>query len=855
MSARSTDDLTQAAAGGLRWIAYARVAIELMLFAVMVVLARLIPPAAFGIFAVVVIVQELAVTMPMEGVGGALVQRREVGRDHLQSGLVLTLATSLALAAVTVALAVLLVGPLFGQETELLVIATTPYFLFGAVYAIPLAVLRRRLDFRRIGILDVSQGAVRALATLALAFAGLDAPALVFGGMTGMAAVLVLALVFVSVPLPRWHPGAARDLLPYGRPAALATVAWTGFRNGDYAVIGSVLGPAQAGFYWRAYQLAVEYQSKVAVAMVQIAFPVLSRTTNVQELLALRQRMVQLQAVVLFPLLALLLLLAPVLVPWLFGSTWERAVLPTQILVLGGAAALMTNACGSALMAEGRARAVLGYGVAHFFVYIGAVVAVAPLGIAAVAITGSVVHAVFTAVAYVVLLRGDVPSPIAVLWRDVMPATVASASLVAVGVPVDLWLSGAEVSALPHMAAVGIVGGIAYLIALRTWFPASSHDLRAAIAQILPEKILPGRSLVSRDPDQRTAMRPDQEDPAKNRSRQSRLAGERILITGGAGTIGSTIADRLVERGAGEVVVLDDFTRGRRENLAWAEENGNVTVVEGDVRDRALVGELTEGIDVVFHQAAIRITQCAEEPRLAHEVLVDGTFNVVEAAAKAEVRKLVAASSASVYGMAEEFPTAELHHPYANDTLYGAAKTFGEGLLRSYRAMTGLDYVALRYFNVYGPRMDAHGAYTEVLIRWMERIAEGKPPLIFGDGRQTMDFVCVPDVARANVLAAESDLTGAVLNVAGGVETSLTELAQGLLRAMGSDLPVEHGPARKVNDVSRRLADTSAAEDALGFRAEIGLEEGLARLVAWWRATRDEGYIPAGAMVSSERSS
>jgi UDP-glucose 4-epimerase len=328
-----------------------------------------------------------------------------------------------------------------------------------------------------------------------------------------------------------------------------------------------------------------------------------------------------------------------------------------------------------------------------------------------------------------------------------------------------------------------------------------------------------------------------------------RIAGERMLVTGGAGTIGSTLVDLLVEGGAAEVVVLDNFVRGRRQNLASAESNGNVTVVEGDVRDRALIGELTQGIDLVFHQAAIRITQCADEPRLALEVLVDGTFNVVEAAAAAGVRRLVAASSASVYGLAEEFPTAESHHPYANDTLYGAAKTFNEGLLRSYHAMTGLDYLALRYFNVYGPRMDVHGAYTEVLVRWMERIARGQPPLIFGDGMQTMDFVCVPDIARANVLAAEAPVTDAVFNIASGIETSLNELAETLLRVMGSDLDIEYGPARSVNGVTRRLADTSSASEVLGFDAEIGLEEGLTQLVDWWREEQaeSEGLISEGA--------
>jgi len=331
------------------------------------------------------------------------------------------------------------------------------------------------------------------------------------------------------------------------------------------------------------------------------------------------------------------------------------------------------------------------------------------------------------------------------------------------------------------------------------------------------------------------------------------IAGARHFVTGGAGTIGSTLVDQLVEGGAAEVVVLDNFVRGRRENLEWACANGNVTVVDGDVCDRALVAELSEGIDVVFHQAAIRITQCAEEPRLALEVLVDGTFNVVEAAVAAGVRKLIAASSASVYGLAEEFPTDELHHPYANDTLYGASKTFNEGLLRSYRAMSGLDYVALRYFNVYGPRMDVHGAYTEVLVRWMERIAAGEPPLIFGDGTQTMDFVCVPDIARANVLAAEADATDAVYNVASGTETSLQELAETLLRAMGSDLAIEYGPERAVNRVPRRLADIEAAKRDLGFEAEIDLEQGLRMLVDWWGASRNGSRAAAPAsLVSSE---
>lgn len=317
------------------------------------------------------------------------------------------------------------------------------------------------------------------------------------------------------------------------------------------------------------------------------------------------------------------------------------------------------------------------------------------------------------------------------------------------------------------------------------------------------------------------------------------LQGAQVLVTGGAGTIGSTIVDQLLTAGVGHVDVLDNFVRGRLANLGPALASGRVTVVEGDLRDRDLVHDVTRGKHLVFHQAAIRITQCAEEPRLALEVLVDGTFSVLEAASEYSVDRVVAASSASVYGMAEEFPTTERHHHHNNDTLYGAAKSFNEGMLRSFRAMYGLDYVALRYFNVYGPRMDVHGLYTEVLVRWMERIADGLPPLIFGDGLQTMDFIFTSDIARANLLAATAPIHEGFYNIASGTETTLLGLADALLCAMDSDLHVEHGPDRAVNGVPRRLASTEAARDDLGFDARVGLEDGLRELVEWWRPQRE----------------
>jgi UDP-glucose 4-epimerase len=317
------------------------------------------------------------------------------------------------------------------------------------------------------------------------------------------------------------------------------------------------------------------------------------------------------------------------------------------------------------------------------------------------------------------------------------------------------------------------------------------------------------------------------------------LAGATVLVTGGAGTIGSTIVDQLLDAGVGHVRILDNLTRGRRENLAAALEDSRTELIVGDLRDVDLVHDVTKGSNIVFHQAAIRITQCAEEPRLALQVLVDGTFTVLEAAAQNRVDKVIAASSASVYGMAEQFPTGERHHHHNNDTFYGAAKSFNEGMLRSFRAMYGLRYIALRYFNVYGPRMDVHGFYTEVLVRWMERIADGEPPLIFGDGSQTMDFIYTEDIARANILAAESNITEGVYNIASQVETSLNGLAKALLLAMDSDLPIEYLSPRAVNGVVRRLADTTAAQRELGFSASVPLEAGLRRLVEWWEPQRD----------------
>ncbi|MGE3272782.1 MAG: NAD-dependent epimerase/dehydratase family protein [Chloroflexota bacterium] len=313
------------------------------------------------------------------------------------------------------------------------------------------------------------------------------------------------------------------------------------------------------------------------------------------------------------------------------------------------------------------------------------------------------------------------------------------------------------------------------------------------------------------------------------------LSGSRVLVTGGAGFIGSYIVDQLLESGAEHVAIIDDFVRGRHENVADAVSTGRVQVVEGDIRDAALVDRLTDGCDLVFHQAALRITQSAEEPVRAVQVMVNGTQNILEAARKHGIKKIAAASTASVYGDPSYLPMDE-KHPFNNRTLYGAVKIANEQILRSYNEMFGLQYVMFRPFNVYGPRMDVFGAYTEVMIRWLERLSRGEPPIIFGDGLQTMDFIYVEDVAEAYIKAMASDVSDEVFNCGTGIETSLRDLCTQLCIAAGHpEMEPVYAPARTVANVTRRQACTRLARERVGWEARTPLADGLNKLVAWHR--------------------
>jgi len=314
-----------------------------------------------------------------------------------------------------------------------------------------------------------------------------------------------------------------------------------------------------------------------------------------------------------------------------------------------------------------------------------------------------------------------------------------------------------------------------------------------------------------------------------------------ILITGGAGFIGSAVIEQLLKTDVSQIYAVDNLVRGRKENLKSAFLDDRIEFIEGDICDRPLMERLLSEADILIHLAALRIRHCIAEPEIAFQIMFQAPFDLFCLAAKSAIERVVSASSSSIYGQADWYPTGERHHPYNDETFYGAGKLFNEGMLRVLANTHGLNFIALRPFNVYGPRMDIHGAYTEVMVRWMERIASGKNPIIYGDGKQSMDFTYVDDVARAFVIAASNSapLAGA-FNVGTGISTSLGELARVVTCAMGSALPVEYQAATNVASVERRQADINLARDILGFEAHIGLEEGVNKLVKWWRT--ETGY-------------
>jgi len=317
------------------------------------------------------------------------------------------------------------------------------------------------------------------------------------------------------------------------------------------------------------------------------------------------------------------------------------------------------------------------------------------------------------------------------------------------------------------------------------------------------------------------------------------ISGKKFLVIGGAGFIGSHLIDELLRTDAGEIIIYDNFFRGSMDNLKEALRDPRVSIFPhgGDILHRDVLHKAMEGVDGVFHLAALWILQCHEYPETAFEVNVQGTFNVAMAAINQKVRRVVFSSSASVYGDALEIPMTE-NHPYNNFTFYGAAKIAGEHFFKSLGHRYGLNWAGLRYMNVYGARQDYKGAYTAVMHKILDRIEQRQRPVVFGDGSQQYDFVYVTDCARANLLAMQADVSGECYNVGRGIGTTIKELSDLLIRLTGTDLEVQYEPAGQTF-VTNRIGCPRKAEKDLGYRWTVDLEEGMRKLIEWRKGDRD----------------
>jgi len=484
--APSGEELREAAAHGVRWSLISRPAVELIQLGSIVVLTRLIAPAEFGRFAIAVIAQEVAYGTIAGGLSNALVQRRAANREHLQTGLALALMIGVAMTLLTLLLATVVAVPVFGEQTAHLVRLMAPLCLIAGFTAVPMATLRRRMQFRRVSEMELAGTVGRVTVCIALALAGLGGEALVLGVLAG--AVLTAGIAWASAPppAPRLHRRAARELIDYGLPVSLSAIGWLGLRNVDYAIVGARLGPEATGLYYRAYTVAVEYENKISVVMSQVGFPVLARTRDHDELTRLHRQMVRTLTIVVFPLLVLLAIGAPVLIPFLFGSRWGGAVTPVQILTVGGAATLVIDAAGTVLMSKGRTRALLGYGTGQFIVYGLAVLAVVHWGIVAVAIAAAAVHTAFLFVAYGLILHGTPERPLRRLWEDLSPALVSCAGMAAVTLPLSIAMTALGIRPLLWLSLLGLAGACGYAATLRIFFLTTWRSQLAVVRRILP---------------------------------------------------------------------------------------------------------------------------------------------------------------------------------------------------------------------------------------------------------------------------------------------------------------------------------------------------------------------------------
>jgi len=476
--------LKEAAIEGVRWMAFARVAAEIVSAGSSVVLAHLVSPRQFGMLAIAVIVRELALMTANEGVGSPIVQRRDLRRAHLEAGVLLALAMGVALSLVALFAVPLVTEPLFGAETTELFRLFAPSFVLVAVMIVPLAQLQRELRFRRIGGIEVVGVLVSAAVSLVLAVAGLQAKAYVIGMLAGLAVLAVGYQLSAPLVLPRWRRAEAIEIWRFGVPATAAGLAGVGYRNIDYILVGTRLGPLLAGYYYRAFTLGVEYEAKITGVLARVTFPLYSRAENMDHLRSLRLRIVRLNATLIWPILACFIVIAPVALPWVFGERWAPAVVPAQLLAIAGMASTIRNGTSPLILAAGHPRALMVFSIVEAVTYAGVVLVATAFGLTAVAATVSGFQILSLCAAYAVMLGPMVGVPLRQLVRDVAPAGIGSAALVAAAWPVAQALDGV-LPAPAFVVVVTLVAAVVYVAVLRTTSRAAWSDVTLLAVSLL----------------------------------------------------------------------------------------------------------------------------------------------------------------------------------------------------------------------------------------------------------------------------------------------------------------------------------------------------------------------------------
>ncbi len=483
------DQLREAAVSGMRWFAIARVATEALQLVVAVALARLVSPAGFGNAAVALILIPLAVILTYEGFGSALVQRKLIETGHFEAATLTSLATGVILSLLIYVLAPVIATPIFSGEIAHLIQVAAPAFALAGLGAVSRARLSRRLEFRPISMIETGALAVGGFVAIGLAAIGLGGEAVVIGAVAGIG-FTSLAMVAVSPPgRPRWRRKELVEVSRFGAPASAAGILYVAISNVDYAVLAARLNPAQVGIYWRAFQIGVLYQDKISGIMMRLAFPIYSRTNNLEEMKSLHERATRIHGAVVVPLLAILIVTAPELIPIVFGDAWRAAIEPTQVLAVAGMIAAILTGYPQVMLAAGRPRPLLIFNFAVLVVYAVAVFFTARQGLTTVALAVVGIHVAMLAAVYLVLFRRVLGMPVGRLFTDLAPAVATAALVLVVGLPVADLMRGADASPVLTVLLAGLVGCCMQALALRALFPEVWGDVARLLRRLLPSRL------------------------------------------------------------------------------------------------------------------------------------------------------------------------------------------------------------------------------------------------------------------------------------------------------------------------------------------------------------------------------